>query len=849
MAVDTVTNKLTQANTIKESIRAAVILSGATMPESTAFADYPEFVEALSNELLSNAQIQQAIREAIISEGITVPEDTPFSSYPALVESIPGRLQTKELIPTAAGFTATADDGYDGFSSVTLPAEPNLLPQNIGIGKSIFGVAGTAELPSYDINGMLGGTVTSITSGTPAIRQYGFYNYAALQHLVLSALTSVGNSAFENCTGLLTVSAPLLTALSNRMCYGDTKLTSLTTGQLSAIAAHALYNCQQLETLDLSSVTEIMDYGLYNCYKIALANGELKTPTIGAYGCYYLDNSVSAGFKYKPSAPATLGNYALQYARVTEVDGDFTVIGNYAISNCSQLKKLNMKINGGLGDYALANNSYVTEFKLKPDSNITAVNQYAFYYMGWSRSNPSTTDRLVIDLSGCTFPSVGNYAFRYIRYTDVHLPATVTTIKPYAFQNSQYFNLYMHGNTPPVIENTNWLSSASNYKIFVPWNGSDAYKKATNWSSVATNILGYAPAGSFTAGENLPIYNGEGMALTWYSDVEKTTVITTVPEGSPEIYCTTSDRMYWVVSADKDENTSLKLTDTEGVVYTTFPAFVPTGRGFTLELISVEGWNNYTAVGGTAVTLPYSVEVLTSDITIISKSWEGTIDTDFTNCTWANIKKAVNAGVASALFSVGATRTITTKDGKQYTLRLANNTTDMYEYTDGSGKTGFVMEFVECWKDTRVMNTQSTNAGGWNASEMRTVTMPLIWAQLPDDLKAVVATVNIKACKSGTEADLITSADTLFLPAEREIFATRSYCRQEEWDALKRWQWYAQHDTNNDRIKKKSGSAQWWWERSPYSGGTTGFCIVNSSGYANNYGAYNYGGVAPGFCI
>lgn len=856
MGIETVTSKLSQANTIKQNIRAAVIAAGVSMPEGTTFASYPDFIAKLkeiidnqADDLHTRDTIQAAIREAILSEGITIPEDTPFEDYPQIVESIPGRLQTKTLTPTAAGLTATADEGFDGFSAVTLPAEPNLIPGNIGAGKSIFGVVGTAELPTYDVNGMIGGTTTDITSGTPSIRRQGFYNYTALQHLTLPSLTTIGESALEGCTGLLTVAAKVLKELSNRMCYGCTKLTAFETGAVTAIATYAFYNCQQLATLDLSKVTEIKDYGLYNCYKLALDGGVLTIPVIGVQGCYYLCNSISAGFKYKPSALAKLSNNAFQYARVTEVDGDFAALGSYAIANCGQLKRLNMKINGGIGDYGLASNQYVTEFKLKPGSDITALNQYAFYYMGWSRPNYATTDRLVIDLSECSFPSVGNYAFRYTRYTDIHLPETVTTIKPYAFQNSQYVNLYMHGLKPPTIESTNWWSSASNYKVFVPWNATDAYKKATNWTSIAANVVGYAPAGTFEAGADLPIYNGEGMAMTWYSDVGKTNVITTVPEGSPEIYCVSSDRMYWVVTADKDENTTLKLTDTEGVIYATFPAFIPTGRGFTLELVGKDGWSNYTAVGGKSVEMPYSVSVLTSDITITSKSWEGDIDPDFANCAWSNFKKAVKAGVAPVLFSVGATRTITLKDGQTFTLRLANNTADLYDYADGSGKTGFVLEFVELWKDYKYMNPSSTNAGGWDASYMRNTVMPLIWEQLPDDLKEVIATVNIKACKSGTDGTIVTSADTLFLPAESEIFDRQYYCRPEETAALKRWQWYAQHDTNNDRIKKKNGSAYYWWERSPYGGSAGDFCGVYYGGGCSYSGAYIGNGVAPGFCI
>lgn len=50
-------------------------------------------------------------------------------------------------------------------------------------------------------------------------------------------------------------------------------------------------------------------------------------------------------------------------------------------------------------------------------------------------------------------------------------------------------------------------------------------------------------------------------------------------------------------------------------------------------------------------------------------------------------------------------------------------------------------------------------------------------------------------------------------------------------------------------LRLPSGSANWWWERSPNSGNSNNFCNVNSNGNANNNNANNSNGVAFGFCI
>ena len=69
-----------------------------------------------------------------------------------------------------------------------------------------------------------------------------------------------------------------------------------------------------------------------------------------------------------------------------------------------------------------------------------------------------------------------------------------------------------------------------------------------------------------------------------------------------------------------------------------------------------------------------------------------------------------------------------------------------------------------------------------------------------------------------------------------------------EADALAQVTWYA---TAANRIKKlgPSGSAYYWWERSPHSSISYYFCYVTSNGSANYYNASNAYGLAPFGCI
>ena len=145
-------------------------------------------------------------------------------------------------------------------------------------------------------------------------------------------------------------------------------------------------------------------------------------------------------------------------------------------------------------------------------------------------------------------------------------------------------------------------------------------------------------------------------------------------------------------------------------------------------------------------------------------------------------------------------------------------------------------------KENGYMNSSNTNAGGWRDSARRLWCNNVFPNSLPDCFKNNMLEMAIKTYNSS----LSVTTDKAALWAEKEIFGSKSYSYDVEANALTQVEYYK---TAANRIKKMNGSANLWWERSPYSSNTTSFCSVDSGGSANHNYASSSFGIAPFFCI
>ena len=167
-----------------------------------------------------------------------------------------------------------------------------------------------------------------------------------------------------------------------------------------------------------------------------------------------------------------------------------------------------------------------------------------------------------------------------------------------------------------------------------------------------------------------------------------------------------------------------------------------------------------------------------------------------------------------------------------------------YGKATATGKAGMTLQMHDLFATTYGMNSSNTNIGGWKSSVMRTSTMATMKGYLPAAWQTAIKQVNkVSGLGGGSSSGTETVSDNCFLLAEIEIFG--SAIRSVSGEGTQ----YAYYKAGNSKVKNKGGSANYWWERSPYSGLSNYFCFVNRTAEADGYYASDSNGVAFGFCI
>ena len=273
------------------------------------------------------------------------------------------------------------------------------------------------------------------------------------------------------------------------------------------------------------------------------------------------------------------------------------------------------------------------------------------------------------------------------------------------------------------------------------------------------------------------------------------------------------------------------------------------------ELVMVDVYTKLNKVKLVFASAPSSDMKFKVVITGVEPEKIGTLD----ETSWKKIRQVILAGEASNYWKVGDTKTITSKSGKAYTIRLVDLQDGRYKYSNGLGSSKAVFEFVECydlngttgWK----IDSSNDSTGGWAECEMKTQTMPTLLADLPDDMVAAMSEVKVLSGIGGGSSSGTSSSDNkLFLHAQAELIRASLASTYLEESPLGQFDYYRLNDTDEARTKHivdTINNVDVWLLRSPEYSTSKAWCAV----VRGNPGATIFNGIgsphpiAPIFAI
>ena len=267
--------------------------------------------------------------------------------------------------------------------------------------------------------------------------------------------TSIGSTAFSNCTSLTSVTIPdSVTSIGNNALYGCSSLASITIpDSVTSIGNNAFSNCRSLNKLTINDLSSWCGVTLYS----------QNSHPLNAFGDLYL-NDVKITDLAIPNTVTEIKNYTFKncsFASITIPDS-VTSIGNNAFSNCRSLTSVAI----GNGVTSIGNGAFQhcrRDITVNVPDSVTTIGSDAF------------ADAFTTVIVGTGITSIGGNAFQVINSTGAIRIASVT----------------VKATTPPTITSNTFNVTSSalpRYPIYVPAESVEAYKTATNWSNYASRI-------------------------------------------------------------------------------------------------------------------------------------------------------------------------------------------------------------------------------------------------------------------------------------------------------------------------------------------------------------------------